>query len=91
MQDIVKWLFEARLLKEIPRSGYAFLGMGRESVAEHSFSTTVIAYAMGQLEPRVDPLRLITDLGQSLAREILKTNYDAWWQDNIIDRPGKVH
>jgi putative hydrolases of HD superfamily len=189
MQDIVKWLFEARLLKEIPRSGFAFLGAGRESVAEHSFSTTLIAYVMAQLEPQVDalrlmsmcllhdlpeartgdlnyvqrryvtadeeraaadssaglpegpatvellaefragrtlearlahdadqlsfmlglkaladmgylpprrwlapiPRRLVTELGQSLAREILKTDWDAWWQDNIIDTPGKVH
>ncbi len=46
-------------MKEIPRSGYHFLGAGKESVAEHSFSTTFIAYVMSQLLPEVDALKLI--------------------------------
>ena len=46
MKKIANLLFEAKILKEIPRSGYHFLGAGKESVAEHSFSTTFIAYVM---------------------------------------------
>jgi putative hydrolase of HD superfamily len=60
MKKIAKLLFEAKILKEIPRSGYQFLGAGKESVAEHSFSTSFIAYVMSQLEPRIDALKLIS-------------------------------
>lgn len=60
MKGIARLLFEARMLKEIPRSGYAFLGAGGESVAEHTFVTSFIACVMSRLEPDVDALRLIT-------------------------------
>ena len=58
MKKIANLLFEAKILKEIPRSGYHYLGAGKESVAEHSFCTTFIAYVMSQLLPEVDPLKL---------------------------------
>ena len=60
MENIANLLFEANMLKEIPRSGYHFLGAGKESVAEHSFSITFIAYVMSQLAPDADALKLIT-------------------------------
>jgi len=59
-QSIADLLFEGRMLKEIPRSGFPYLGAGRESVAEHVYSTTFIAYVMTHLEPAVDALRLIS-------------------------------
>lgn len=60
MQKIANLLFEAKILKEIPRSGFQFLGAGKESVAEHVFSTSFIAYVMSQLEPGIDALKLIS-------------------------------
>jgi len=60
MKHIANLLFEAKMLKEIPRSGFHFLGAGKESIAEHTFSTTFIAYVMAQLEPEIDALKLIT-------------------------------
>jgi putative hydrolase of HD superfamily len=60
MKNIANLLFEARILKEIPRSGYHFLGAGKESVAEHSFIITFIAWVMSQIEPNADALRLIS-------------------------------
>ena len=60
MKKIADLLFEAKILKEIPRSGYHFLGAGRESVAEHSFCTTFIALVMSHLEPDIDALKLIS-------------------------------
>ena len=60
MKNIANLLFEARMLKEIPRSGYHFLGAGNESVAEHCFSVTFIAYVMSQMESDVDPMKLIS-------------------------------
>ena len=60
MRNIANLLFKAKILKDIPRSGYHFLGVGKESVAEHSFGTAFIAYVISQIEPDVDALRLIS-------------------------------
>ena len=60
MRSIANLLFEAKMLKEIPRSGYHFLGAGEESVAEHSFMITFIAFAMAQMDPEIDALKLIS-------------------------------
>lgn len=60
MKAIADLLFEAKILKEIPRAGFHFLGAGRESVAEHSFSTAFIAYVLAQMAPEVDAGRLTT-------------------------------
>lgn len=59
MRSIADFLFEARFLKEIPRSGFAFLGAGKESVAEHVYLTTVIAYVLSIREPNIDVQRLL--------------------------------
>jgi len=60
MENITKLLFEAIMLKNIPRSGYHFLGSGKESVAEHSFSITFIAYIMSKMTTGIDALRMIS-------------------------------
>ena len=60
MKEIAHLLFEAKILKEIPRSGYQFLGVGQESVAEHCFSTTFIGYVISRLESGIDALKLIS-------------------------------
>jgi putative hydrolase of HD superfamily len=59
MKKIAHLLFEAKILKEIPRSGFQFLGVGKESVAEHCFCTTFIGYVISQLESEIDALKLI--------------------------------
>jgi putative hydrolase of HD superfamily len=59
MKGITNLLFEARILKEIPRSGFHFLGSGHESVAEHSFLTTFIGYVLSCMHSGVDELKLI--------------------------------
>ena len=40
---------EAGMLRHTPRSGYAFLGSGAENVAEHSFRTAVMGYALARM------------------------------------------
>ena len=60
MKHIANLLFEAKMLKEIPRSGFHFLGAGKESIAEHTFSTSFIAYVLAQLNPEIDALKLIS-------------------------------
>jgi len=59
MQSIANFLFEIGMLKRTPRSGLQFLGSGRESVAEHAFRVTCIAYVLARLEPDIDEARLI--------------------------------
>jgi putative hydrolase of HD superfamily len=59
MKAIAGLLFEARILKELPRSGFQFLGSGHESVAEHAFLTTFIGYVLAQIAPGLDQLKLL--------------------------------
>jgi len=59
LNAIADLLFEAKILSKIPRAGFHFLGAGRETVAEHSFSATFIAYVMAHLVPEADAHRLI--------------------------------
>ena len=56
-QGLVNFLFEVGMLKKTPRTGYQFLGSGRESVAEHSFRTAVIGYMLSLQEPGADSFR----------------------------------
>lgn len=60
MKSIANLLFEARILKDINRSGYAFLGTGRESIAEHSFMTALICFAMAKMDGTLDAERMVT-------------------------------
>ena len=59
MSRIAHLLFQAKMLKEIPRSGFNFLGAGQESVADHTFNTAFIAYVMTKLESDIDAYRLV--------------------------------
>ena len=59
MKSVANLLFEARMLKSTHRSGYAFLGAGRESVAEHSFMITMIAFVFTRIEDGLDAARLM--------------------------------
>ncbi|RLE36487.1 MAG: phosphohydrolase [Acidobacteria bacterium] len=60
MDRVTNFLFEVGMLKRIPRSGWHFLpGAEGESVADHSFRMTVIAWTLARLDPRVDPNRVI--------------------------------
>jgi len=60
MKPIANLLFEVRILKDIVRSGYAFLGSGKESIAEHSFMTAFICFAMAGIERNVNREKLVT-------------------------------
>lgn len=60
MKEIADFLFEAGMLKKIPRSGYHFLGLGGESVAEHSFIITLISFVMAEITPGVDSGKIVS-------------------------------
>jgi len=55
----IQFLFEVGMLKKTPRSGYQFLGTGKESVADHSFRTAVAGYVLATMDPRADPSRVV--------------------------------
>ena len=49
LKAIADFLFEVGMLKRTPRSGFQFLGTGRETVAEHSLRCAVIGYALARM------------------------------------------
>lgn len=52
--QIVDFLFEAGILAETPRSGFYFLGSGKQSVAEHICRDIFVGYALAQMEGDVN-------------------------------------
>jgi putative hydrolase of HD superfamily len=59
MKEVINFLFEVGMLKKTPRTGYQFLGSGRETVAEHSYRTAVIGYLLSLKEPEADSRKTI--------------------------------
>ena len=59
MKKLVNFLFEVGMLKKTPRTGYQFLGSGRETVAEHSFRTAVIGYMLSLRESGADAMKTL--------------------------------
>jgi putative hydrolase of HD superfamily len=59
MKQLINFLFEVGMLKRTPRTGYQFLGSGRETVAEHSFRTAVIGYLLSQQEEGADTYKIV--------------------------------
>jgi putative hydrolases of HD superfamily len=59
MDSIANFLFEVGMLGKTPRSGYQFLGSGKESVAEHILRTVFVGYALCKMNPALDELRVL--------------------------------
>jgi len=59
MKEIANFLFEVGMLNKTPRTGFQFLGSGRESVAEHILRTLFIGYSLCKLDPSVDELKVL--------------------------------
>jgi putative hydrolase of HD superfamily len=59
MDSIANFLFEVGMLSKTPRSGYQFLGSGKESVAEHVLRTIFVGYALCKMNPALDELRIL--------------------------------
>jgi len=57
MKELINFLFEVGMLKKTPRTGYQFLGSGKESVAEHTFRMTIIGYLLSLQEPQADSMK----------------------------------
>mgnify|MGYP000671562724 CR=1 FL=1 len=48
LRNLADFFFEVGMLRKTPRSGFQFLGSGRESVAEHSYRTAMIGYVLAR-------------------------------------------
>ncbi|MCE5332984.1 MAG: HD domain-containing protein [Desulfobacteraceae bacterium] len=58
-RKIINFFFELGMLKKTPRSGYQFLGSGRESVADHSYRVAMIGFTLARLAGNVDPFKTV--------------------------------
>ncbi len=59
MDSIANFLFEVGMLSKTPRSGYQFLGSGKESVAEHVLRTIFVGYALCKMNPSLNEFRVL--------------------------------
>lgn len=59
LNAIADFLFEVGMLKRTPRSGFQFLGTGKETVAEHSLRTAVIGYVLARMSGELAGDRVI--------------------------------
>jgi putative hydrolases of HD superfamily len=59
MDNIADFLFEVGMLSKTPRSGYQFLGSGKESVAEHILRTVFVGYALCKMDKSLDEFRVL--------------------------------
>jgi putative hydrolases of HD superfamily len=53
-KNIVNFLFEVGILSKTPRSGFFFLGTGKQSVAEHINRVVFMGYTLALMEGDVD-------------------------------------
>ncbi len=56
---LAKLLFEGAMLKRLERTGYAYLGTGRENIAAHSFGVVLAAAVLAKLVPEADETRVL--------------------------------
>jgi putative hydrolases of HD superfamily len=59
MDSIANFLFEVGMLSRTPRSGYQFLGSGKESVAEHVLRTVFVGYTLCKMDESLDEFRVL--------------------------------
>ena len=59
MDNIANFLFETGMLNKTPRSGYQFLGSGKESVAEHTLRTVFVGYTLCKTDTSLNELRVL--------------------------------
>ncbi len=59
LKAIADFLFEVGMLKRTPRSGFQFLGTGKETVAEHSLRCAVIGYTLSRMSGAGDTAKVV--------------------------------
>ncbi len=69
LEAIANFVYETGILAQTPRSGFWFLGSGKQSVAEHLLRTAYITYVLCKMTSKVDTYRAVMmammhDLGE---------------------------
>jgi len=59
LRAIADFLFEVGMLKRTPRSGFQFLGTGKETVAEHSLRAAIIGYVLARMSGTLTGERVV--------------------------------
>lgn len=59
MENIANFLFEVGMLNKTPRTGYQFLGSGKESVAEHILRTLYVGYTLCKMDETLDEQQVL--------------------------------
>ncbi len=59
LKRLAQSLFEAAMLKRLERTGYAYLGSGKETIAAHSYGTSFCALLLARLVPEADEAKLL--------------------------------
>jgi putative hydrolase of HD superfamily len=59
LKPIARFLFEVGMLRRTERSGFNFLGSGRQSVAEHILRVVYIGYVLSRMEKAVDEDKIL--------------------------------
>ena len=59
LKSIADFLFEVGMLKRTPRSGFQFLGTGKETVAEHSLRTAIIGFTLARMSENLSTDRIV--------------------------------
>jgi len=78
-QSVLDVFLELQILDRVPRSGYFLRGVtDPESVSEHTFHTTFLAWALAAEEPQLDRLRvmelcLVHDLAEVRTGDLPRT------------------
>src|SRR3989344_3790408 len=75
LSPIADFLFEVGILAQTPRSGFHFLGSGRQSVAEHIHRVVYAGYVLAMIEKNVDVSKvmkmcLFHDLAESRTSDL---------------------
>src|SRR3989344_8110365 len=75
LSHIADFLFEIGIFAQTPRSGFHFLGSGKQSVAEHVHRVVYAGYALAMMEGDVDVAKvmkmcLFHDLGESRTSDL---------------------
>ena len=76
---LADFINEAGMLRKTPRTGYQFLGSGKENVAEHSFRVALIGYVLATMAG-ADPMRtlflcLVHDFHEARTGDFNYVNY----------------
>lgn len=92
LKNIVNFLFETGILAKTPRSGFHFLGSGKQSVAEHTNRVAFVGYALSMMEEGADTAKilkmcLLHDLAEARTTDLnyLHQKYAVAKEDKAIE------